>query len=66
MKIKGELEIDETRGIVYFHDKKGITKMRLQGLPKPIKIDSVTGNMLDIRIQRPVAVNWTGQFGEWF
>lgn len=57
MKIKGELEVDEKRGVIYFHDEKGITKLRLQGLPAPIKFGCFAP-MFDIRIQKPVAVNW--------
>lgn len=59
-KIDGQLEIDINRGVVYFHSKDGITKMRIQGLPYPMKIDDLP--MLDIGIPiisvNPVIVNW--------
>lgn len=35
-KIKGELEIDHERGVIYFHNEEGYTTLRLCNLPKPI------------------------------
>lgn len=37
IKIKGELEIDSNRGVIYFHDgSTGITRLRICRLPTPI------------------------------
>ncbi len=35
-KIKGELEIDHERGVIYFHNEEGCTTLRLCNLPTPI------------------------------
>jgi len=35
-EIEGVLEVDEERGVIYFHSKKGYTLLRLSSLPKPI------------------------------
>jgi hypothetical protein len=59
--IKGELEIDEERGVIYFHANKGQsrlpTPLRICRLPKPIpnvKSDEFEG--LDITHMH--GVNW--------
>lgn len=44
IRLRGELEIDQQRGVVYFHVKssmiaekyKALTILRIQGLPAPI------------------------------
>jgi hypothetical protein len=47
-EIKGILEIDENRGVMYFHDEStGMTALRISRLPTPIP-DPVRGEMLDI------------------
>ena len=35
-EIKGVLEIDHERGVIYFHAYYGITQLRICSLPKPI------------------------------
>ena len=47
-EIKGILEIDENRGVMYFHDEStGMTALRICRLPTPIP-NPVRGEMLDI------------------
>jgi hypothetical protein len=47
-EIKGILEIDENRGVMYFHDEStGMTSLRICRLPTPIP-NPVRGEMLDI------------------
>ena len=58
MKINGQLEVDKKRGVIYFHDKNGITRMRIQGLPAPISTENKFMSMLDIKIVSPVVANW--------
>lgn len=43
-KFEGELEIDSSRGVIYFHDTKtGRTLLRICSLPKPVpEIDDKT------------------------
>lgn len=36
MLIGGTLEIDEKRGVIYFHDANGLTVLRVCRLPNPI------------------------------
>ena len=45
--IEGQLEIDSERGVIYFH-YKGITRLRICSLPRPIPLDA----MLDITHMR--------------
>lgn len=33
MSFQGRLEVDQERGVVYFHDEKGECLLRLEGLP---------------------------------
>ena len=47
MKIEGQLEINEDTGAIYFHNKQGITELRIQGLPKP-EIDLKKIQLIDI------------------
>ena len=53
MKFQGELEIDETRGVVWFTPTsgklKGRTILRLCNLPKPIKKPTPDDALLDYR-----------------
>lgn len=46
--IEGVLEIDNHRGVIYFHSKNGITVLRMEGLPRPIP--NVTGTLKDKRM----------------
>lgn len=36
LKYDGQLEIDQKRGVIYFHGKQGVTLLRICSLPKPI------------------------------
>jgi hypothetical protein len=45
--IEGQLEIDSDRGVIYFHDNKGFTVLRICSLPKPIPFP-VPGELLDV------------------
>jgi hypothetical protein len=53
-RLKGELEIDHNRGVIYFHltdahdiyNREVMTPLRLCNLPKPIP--PIKGRMLDI------------------
>lgn len=47
--IEGKLEIDQQRGVIYFHSKiTGHSALRICSLPKPIPDPSKYGDMLDI------------------
>lgn len=47
--IKGVLEIDQNRGVIYFHsDKTGHSPLRICQLPRPIPNPSAYGTCLDI------------------
>ena len=46
--IKGELEIDQERGVVYFHSEKGHSALRICQLPTPVPDPSEYGIQLDI------------------
>jgi hypothetical protein len=35
-KYMGQLEVDEERGVIYFHSNEGLTLLRIQRLPTPI------------------------------
>lgn len=60
IKIKGELEIDQERGVVYFHSAKtGHTPLRICGLPKHIPDPSKYGIGLDITHMH--GCNWVKQ-----
>lgn len=55
IRIKGELEIDQERGVIYFHQDSGITALRICSLPTPIpnpkynkRLKATTPTMLDI------------------
>lgn len=61
-RTKGELEVDEVRGVIYFHaETGGITILRIYGLPvpmpklnaKPLKLQ-----MYDVCLPPPAGVNW--------
>jgi hypothetical protein len=58
-KIKGELEIDSERGVIYFHAMqgqfKGVTLMRICRLPAPIPVDK----QLDITFD--YGCDWTAR-----
>jgi len=36
IKYKGELEVDYTRGVIYFHTNEGYTILRICRLPVPL------------------------------
>lgn len=46
--IEGVLEIDNHRGVIYFHSKHGMTVLRIEGLPRPIP--KVNGTLKDQRM----------------
>lgn len=49
IKFEGELEIDQARGVIYFHDKNGVTLLRVCRLPTPIpQPGKFESHMLDI------------------
>ena len=49
MKFKGELEIDEDRGVIYFHhNETGRSLLRICRLPSPIPNPTKGSGMLDI------------------
>lgn len=51
----GQLEIDNDRGVIYFHDEKtGTTKLRICNLPTPIPNDE----QLDVTHLH--GANWQG------
>lgn len=64
--IKGELEIDHSRGVIYFHasdpnwikEHRVMTVLRICGLPQPIP--EIKGLMLDINHEHEKA-SWTEQ-----
>lgn len=35
-KFEGQLEIDQRRGVIYFHDENGVTLLRICRLPIPV------------------------------
>ena len=71
IKIKGELEIDTERGVVYFHSEEtGHSPLRISNLPTPVPDPRAYGEMLDIsrvlcREQSlpvsPMVLNWKGE-----
>lgn len=55
-KTEGELEIDHSRGVIYFHSKGG-TVLRICGLPTPVPLP--ISDILDITLKsEPVTFNW--------
>lgn len=64
IKIKGLLEIDPERGVIYFHeDATGFTKLRICRLPTPIPDPKgFHGEPLDIT--SGFGVSWTGLASE--
>jgi len=59
-KIDGQLEIDHTRGVIYFHSfEDGHTVLRICRLPTPIPSDSDSDTFLDITYG--YGVNWKGE-----
>jgi hypothetical protein len=47
-EIKGILEIDAERGVIYFHSNTGRTVLRICQLPKPIPVRKGVEELLDI------------------
>ena len=68
IKIKGEIEIDQERGVIYFHsEEEGHTPLRICRLPIPIPDPSDYGEMLDISHMHGVSwkhADYTGLQGE--
>lgn len=59
IKIEGVLEIDQDRGVVYFHAKEtGHSALRICRLPKPIPDPSEYGVLLDVT--HMFGANWSG------
>jgi len=46
--VKGQLEIDHDRGVIYFHNTKGITLLRICSLPKVPHLQAPIPIMLDV------------------
>lgn len=60
IQIQGVLEIDEERGVVYFHSTDtGHTALRICSLPKPVRNPSTYGVCLDITHMH--GCNWSGK-----
>jgi hypothetical protein len=57
MQIIGRLEIDEERGVIYFHTNEGKTLLRICNLPRPINMNN-PDEMLDITHMH--GANWKG------
>ena len=65
-RLKGELEIDHDRGVIYFHNEKGYTTLRICSLPtipKPTRAKGVTyfdnGNLYQLDISHMHGANWS-------
>lgn len=58
-KVKGELEIQHGRGVIYFHGDSGVTLLRIRRLPKPIRLELSNDYMLDITHMH--GTNWKGE-----
>jgi hypothetical protein len=56
--IKGELEIDSQRGVIYFHTDIGMTILRICRLPVPIPNPKEMSSGLDIT--HMYGQNWRG------
>lgn len=48
IKIDGQIEIDQERGVIYFHSNVGHTVLRICSLPTPIPDPSTFGDGIDI------------------
>lgn len=59
-QLKGVLEIDETRGVIYFHHETEVTTLRISNLPVPVPIENT--NLLDITYG--VGVSWQSTLKE--
>lgn len=58
IQIKGTLEIDQARGVIYFHSKQtGHSSLRICSLPKPIPDPTQYGKNLDIT--HMIGCSWT-------
>ncbi len=55
-QIRGILQIDHKRGVIYFHDNEGSTPLRICSLPKNIPVPTLE-KMLDITHMK--GTNWT-------
>jgi len=60
IQIEGILEIDQDRGVIYFHSNEhGHTPLRICSLPKPIPDPSNFGIGLDIT--HMIGCNWKNE-----
>ena len=68
IRIKGELEIDQRRGVIYFHSTdsrlKGLTVLRICRLPRPIPnpLEQTEDMLLDIT--HMIGTSWKQVKGE--
>lgn len=59
LEIEGTLEIDQDRGVIYFHTKEGITLMRMCSLPTPIP-DPTEGEPRLLDVTHMFGSSWKG------
>lgn len=60
IQIEGILEIDQDRGVIYFHSNEtGHSPLRICSLPKPIPNPEEYANTLDITHMK--GCSWTGK-----
>ncbi len=59
VKIQGQLEIDQQRGVIYFHSATGGTVLRVCQLPTPIPEITKLTALLDIA--HMYGVSWLGE-----
>jgi len=58
IQIEGILEIDQNRGVIYFHSNEhGNTPLRICSLPKPIP-DSSLNFTIGLDITHMIGCNW--------
>jgi hypothetical protein len=62
ISIKGELEIDQERGVIYFHSNEGYSLLRISSLPKPIPNPQQQTNCGKI-IELPQLLDITHMYG---
>ncbi len=58
MEIEGVLEIDRSRGVIYFHSKEGRTVLRICNLPAPIPKDAIKEGL---DITHMFNCSWSGE-----
>lgn len=62
MGFKGTLKVDESRGIVYFHDQDGTCVLRVEGLPE-LRMLMDEGKQIDVRIM--ATLPRTDEYRDW-